>query len=157
MFEAKVITTETATVAYVTMRGPYAQIPETMGRLYGWIGQHGLTPVGMPEGVYFTDPAEVPEAEALWEVRAPVSGDPAETEPDESGIGVKRIEPVTAASTMYKGPYNDIAPTYEALVGWIAENGYEISGPPSELYYSDAEKVPPSEYLTEVRIPIAGG
>ena len=52
MTEPSIITTEPVTVAFITMHGPYAQTPEGLGRLYGWIGQHGLQPAGMPAAVY---------------------------------------------------------------------------------------------------------
>ena len=40
-------TIEPARVAFVSMRGAYGQVPEAMGRLYGWVAQHGIEPVGI--------------------------------------------------------------------------------------------------------------
>lgn len=40
---------------------------------------------------------------------------------------------------------------------WIAANGYQIAGPFEELYYSDPNTTQPADYLTEIRIPVAGG
>lgn len=155
MFDAQVKTTEPTTVAFVTMRGPYAQVPEAMGRVYGWAAQRGLQPAGMPSAVYFTDPAEVSEDEAVWEVRAPVAGSPDACEADESGCGVKCIPAQRVAAAMHRGPYETIAPTYEALAEWIAGNGMTIIGPPEESYFSDPANTAPEDYLTEVRFPVA--
>lgn len=155
MFDAEVKTTEPVTVAFITMRGSYSQLPEALGRVYGWIAQHGLQPVGMPGAVYFTDPSEGSEDDAVWEVRAPVAGEPDEATADESGCGVKRIGAQKVVSVMYKGPYEEVAPTYEALAAWVAGNGMEMAGPPEEYYYSDPADTPPEDYLTEIRFPVA--
>jgi effector-binding domain-containing protein len=155
MFEATIKQTEPMTVAYKTMRGPYSQTPQGYQALYQWIGRHGLQPTGMPEAVYFTSPGETPESEAMWELWAPVAAEADAASADESGIGVKPIEPQTVASAMHKGPYEQVAPVYAALGAWVTENGYRMVGPPRELYYSDPDEVPPEEYLTEIQLPVA--
>jgi AraC family transcriptional regulator len=155
MISVDVKTTEPQTFAYLAMRGAYSQMPEAMGRLYGWAAQHGIQPTGMPSGVYMTDPATVGRDQAAWEVRAPLAGDPPDATPDASGCGIKHIGPVTVAYTIYKGPYDLVAPTYEELIAWIGANGYAVVGPYEELYLSDPSTTAPSEYLTEIRIPVA--
>lgn len=155
MFEAEVKVTEPQTVAFVAMRGAYSQVPQAMGRVYGWAAQHGLQPAGMPSAVYYTDPATVPEADALWEVRAPVAGDPPECEPDASGCGVKRIVSRKVASTMHRGPYESIAGAYASLGQWVAQEGLTMIDAPEELYYSDPANTKPEDYLTEIRFPVA--
>lgn len=144
-------------VAYINMHGPYQQIPLAMGMVYGWIGRKGLQPVGMPMGVYLTSPETVPEAEAVWEVWAPVGGDVEEAEPDDAGIGIKHIPAMTIASVVHKGPYESIAPTYDALAAWVAEQGYLMAGPPREAYLNDPGEVTPEEALTEVMFPVQRG
>jgi len=155
MFEAEVKVAEPETVAFVTMHGAYAQIPEGYGRLYGWVAQHGMVPQGMPRAVYLTAPEEVPEEQSAWELWAPVAAQTPELPADDSGCGVKRCPEHLVASATHVGPYETIPETYEPLVQWIAGHGYEIAGPPEELYFSDPEEVPPSEYVTEVRFPVA--
>jgi len=44
-----------------------------------------------------------------------------------------------------------VAATWEALAGWIMENGYEIAGAGEEVYLSDPDKTPPEELITELR------
>ncbi len=154
MLDATVKQTEPTTVAFLGMHGPYAQTPAGMGQLYAWVSAHGFIPVGMPAAAYFTMPETTPEEEAVWEIRAPIAGDAEEMAPDESGVGIKLLAPTTVASLMHKGPYSSIAPAYAALFRWIAEQGYSISGPPEEHFYSDPAEVPPEEYLTEIRVPV---
>ena len=154
MFEPSIKQTEPQSVAYLSMKGPYSLIAESYGRLYGWVGQQGLEPVGMPAAVYLTMPGQTPESESLWELWAPVAGGQA-CEPDEQGIGIKCLGAETVASAMHKGPYDQIGPVYEQLYGWLGQQGYRPAGPPRELYFSDPEEVPPEEYLTEVQMPVA--
>jgi len=154
MLDVQVKTTGPQTVAYVSMHGPHAQIPEAMRQLYTWVAEHGLQPAGMPAGVYLDDPKTADVNEARWEVRTPVVGDAAVTE-EPGGLGVKRIEPHLVASVMYRGDYNSIAPTYSELGEWVARHGYDVVGPPEELYYSDLATTAPEEYLTEIRFPVA--
>ncbi len=155
MIEVSVKETDPMSVAFVNMRGAYAQIPDAMGRVYGFAGASGLQPAGMPHAVYFTAPDAGPEADAVWEVWAPVAGEPPESGPNESGLGIKRIPGKLVASTIHKGPYETIEPTYRALGEWLSTEGYETVGPPEELYYSDPNEVPPEEYITEIQFPVA--
>ena len=155
MIDVEVKTTDPSVVAYVEMSGPYDQIPAAMGQLYGWVAEKGLEPVGMPSGVYLTEPGATAETEAAWEVRAPVAGEPDDCAPDESGCGIKRVEPCLMACAMHVGPYEEIGGTYDELVAWTGENGYRIVGPPEESYFSDPATTAPEEYLTQIRFPVA--
>ena len=146
--------TEAQVVAYIGWKGPFSQIPEAMGELMGWIGQKGYRPTGPISGVYFSDPQQVPPEELLWEIRCPVGGGVSPSEPDAQGVGVKRLEPVEVAATVHKGPYHEVGPTYGILMGWIAQNGYQVAGPPEEIYLNDPSATPPEELLTEIRTPV---
>jgi effector-binding domain-containing protein len=154
MIAPRVNETEQMTVAYLAMRGGYAQIPEGYARLYHWLEARGYVPKGMPRAVYFTDPAEVPEAEAVWELWAPVQTGPSPSGPDDQGLGVKAVAARRLATAVHKGPYDSVGATYGALAGWIAEQGYEIAGPPEEAYLTDPAEAPPEEHLTEIAFPV---
>jgi len=152
--EVTVKKTEPMTVAFVSMKGPYSLIGETFGKLYGLIGEKGYVPAGPPVGVYFNAPGQVTDEELLWELRSPIAGDVTPSGPDERGLGIKKVEAAEVAATMHKGPYDQVGTTYDALAGWIAENGYEIVGPSEEVYLSDPGKTAPEELLTEIRFPV---
>lgn len=154
MFEASIKQTYPMTVAFISMRGPYAQIPEAFGRLDDWLSERGLMPAGMPEGVYLNDPQCTPGAEAVWELWAPVADGTPPFEAGDDGLGVKVVPAGTVVSAMHRGPYDTIAPIYDALAGWVAANGYVLAGPPREIYYSDPDEVAPEETLTEVQFPV---
>jgi effector-binding domain-containing protein len=155
MFDEEIKEVEPMTAAVIAMTGPYAQMPEAMGTLYGWVEQHGYTPVGMPMAVYLTMPSEVPESAARWEVYAPIAEDSEAVPAAEPGdVGVVKLEAKTVASAMHKGPYESVGSTYEALMAWLTGQGYVVCGPPAEIYHSDPADVPPSEYLTEIHLPV---
>lgn len=155
MTAAAIKTTAPETVAFIHVRGPYDKIPQAMRALYGWVERHDLTATGMPEAVYLTPPGDTPSSVAEWELYAPV-GDAEDMEPDGTGIGIKHVASHMVASAMHRGPYETIGQTYEQLGNWIAANGYSIVGPSEEVYYSDPKEIPPDEYLTEIRFPVAG-
>jgi len=152
--EVTVKKTEPRTVAYKGVKGSFKQVPGTIGEIVNWIMQRGLSMSGPPVGVYFNDPGQVAEEELLWEIQWPLDGDVDLREPDEQGVGVKLVESYEAASTVHRGPYENVGPVYGALVQWIMENGYDIAGAPEEAYLNDPNTVPQEEILTEVRFPV---
>jgi effector-binding domain-containing protein len=58
------------------------------------------------------------------------------------------------AATIHKGSYESISGAYNAMGKWIETNGYQIVGPPREIYLTDPSKTKPSEYVTEIQFPI---
>lgn len=157
MFEPSISQTEAMTVACLAMRGPYTQIPQGYATLYQWVEANGYVPMGMPRAAYLTDPARTPEAEAAWELWAPVQPGPLPGGPDGDGLSIKIIAPRTLATTVHKGPYDAVGAASEALAGWLAEQGYEMAGPPEEAYLTDPAKASPEEYLTEIAFPVKTG
>jgi hypothetical protein len=59
------------------------------------------------------------------------------------------IAPIRA-TTVHRGPYEQIGPAYHTLTGWISEHGHDIAGPPREIYLNDPQMVPPEDLLTRV-------
>jgi AraC family transcriptional regulator len=152
--EVTVKKTEPKTVAFVSGKGSFKKIGQTIGKLYGMIQERGYTLAGSPLGVYYSDPQQVPEEELLWEIQWPLGGEVAPVAADERGFGVKSVGAYEAASTVHKGPYDSLSKVYGDMVGWIMANGYEISGPPEEVYMNDPGTTPEEELLTEVRFPV---
>lgn len=152
--EAKIKKREPQVVAFIAMKGPYSLIGEAFGRLRAWIDTQGYIHALPPVGVYLNSPRQVPDGELLWELQIPVVGDADPSEPDEQGCGFKQLEEATLATVEHQGAYDQAKASFGALRGWIAENGYEIVGPPEEAYLSRIEDAPPHELLTEVRFPV---
>jgi effector-binding domain-containing protein len=144
------------TVAYRPMQGPYARIPDALQALYAYLEANRLTSAGPPVGVFLTDPHEVPEAEARWEVWWPIAEQRPDEEPGANGIGIRALAPRQLAVTIHTGPYDAVAAAYARAAAWIEEHGYTVVGPPEEAYLSEPD-VAPEAIRTEIRFPVGGG
>jgi DNA-binding transcriptional MerR regulator len=74
----------------------------------------------------------------------------------EAPIEVKQLDavPLVASTIATDGFYKKaggLLPAYNALAEWIEENGYQIAGPPRELFYGSAER---GDLTAEVQYPI---
>lgn len=69
-------------------------------------------------------------------------------------VYVRELEGGKMATTVHRGPYEQIAPAYHTLTGWISGRGHEIGGPPREIYLNDPRAVKPEELLTRVEFPV---
>jgi effector-binding domain-containing protein len=73
----------------------------------------------------------------------------------EDGVYGREVEATTAATTVHRGPYDEVGPAYHMLTGWVQEHGHEIAGPPREVYLTDPQETSdPADYLTEIQFPI---
>jgi effector-binding domain-containing protein len=106
------------------------------------------TPAGPPLIVYHDVIDE--ETDGDIEICVPVVG----TVPGDSNVYGRELEGGTMATTVHRGPYEEIAPAYHTVTGWISEHGHEMAGPPREIYLNDPQTVPPAELLTRVEFPI---
>jgi DNA-binding transcriptional MerR regulator len=71
-------------------------------------------------------------------------------------IQIKQFEPVplmasTVATDGFYKKAGGLLPAYNALTQWIEDNGYQIAGPPRELFYGSAEK---GDLTAEVQFPV---
>ena len=130
--DVKVKDIKPMTVAFISIKGHFSQIPAAFGKLYGWIVQRGYKPVGPAMAEYYNIPGQVPDEQLSWELRSQLSGDVAEVAPDAEGLGVKKLDAIKMATTIYRGPYEGVEPTYVALGNWVVTNNYEVCGPPEE-------------------------
>jgi effector-binding domain-containing protein len=151
---APVKTTKPAIMAYIQIKGPHSQIPQTFRKLYDWISKKEYKPTGPATVVYLSTPGQVPGNQSVWELRSRLSGDVEIINPDEQGLGIKGVEAFQVASILHKGQYEKIEQTYNSLKNWINKNNYEITGPYEESYFNSPEQVPPGELLTEIRFPV---
>lgn len=134
-------------------RGPYHEMGLTFERLYAWAGPRGLVDAeACAYGVYYDDPDSVPpdQLRSLAGIVVPVDVDP------EPGIEVVEIPPGPVAALLYRGPYADLEDAYSYLYGvWLPQSGREPAhSPPFEVYLNDPKLVPPTEWLTEVNVPL---
>lgn len=59
------------------------------------------------------------------------------------------------ASTVHRGPYEEVGPAYTAVEQWVTEHGHAATGAPREVYLNGPQEAPtPADYLTEIQFPI---
>lgn len=141
-------------VAYVRREGPFDGIPGALEVLHRHLEDRGLTPAGPPIGVFFSDPKQVPEARARWEVRWAIAERRADADPGDDDVGYRLLAGRTVAVLVHVGPYDTVARDYERTARWIGEHGYMVVGPPEEAYLSEPD-TPPEQIRTEIRFPVA--
>jgi effector-binding domain-containing protein len=126
-----------------------------IGRLYGEIFKHlGKKFIFKPAGpvMMLCHDHEYRESDVDIEAAVPISKKIGSSE----RVKVYELpEMEQAACTVHRGGYETISQAYKALMAWIEANGYQITGPDRELYFSDPTKVKkPEEIITEVQFPV---
>jgi len=137
-------------VAYITYKGSYDEVPVLMGEIVGFIMARGMRIMGPPFGIYFNSPHEVPVEKLMYEVGMPFAGDAEE----EGRVKIKTVPEQLVLSTVYKGPYSECGTAIGVIAQHAYNNGYEIIGPPMEIYISDPNETPENELITEICFPV---
>lgn len=125
-----------------------ADIGEGFATLMESVGRSGAQPAGPPLIVYHDVIDEQTEGDI--EICFPVAG----TVPSDGEVYTTVLTGGSVATTIHRGPYDQIGPAYHTLSGWIQEHGHEMAGAPREIYLNDPQSVPPEELLTEIEWPI---
>ena len=75
---------------------------------------------------------------------------------DDSGeLHFKSMPKIQAASIFHKGSYNTLATSYESVLKYVEDHGYEIVGAIRESYIDGVwNKENESEWLTEIQVPV---
>jgi effector-binding domain-containing protein len=71
-------------------------------------------------------------------------------------IRVQTLPAQTVASTIHNGPYTSLGTTIGALIRWIDDNGYRITGPEREIYLHPSKNGSQTDpqTVTEIQFPI---
>jgi len=133
-------------VLSIRKRTAVGNLPQELGKAYGAIMQHisetGGKPLDAAFAAYYNMDMENLDVEMGFPVEKPIPG--------KGEIRSGEIPAGKQASCMYKGPYSEMAPVYEAMTRWIAENGQTPTGVCYEFYYNSPMEVPESELLTKI-------
>jgi len=74
---------------------------------------------------------------------------------EKDGLHFKTLPEIQAACIFHRGSYANFHETYECVLRYIEENGYEIAGPIRENYIDGVwNKEDDSQWLSEIQIPI---
>jgi effector-binding domain-containing protein len=73
------------------------------------------------------------------------------------GIRVYELPSCTAASIIHAGSYQRLPEAYDALLRWVASNGYQVAAPIRELYLHSSMPVRQDDesYVTEIQVPVS--
>ena len=150
VFVAQTMDLPAVKVASVAKMGPYTEVGKDISDLMAYIQKEKLTQHGPPFAMYFDNPANVKPESARYEVWVPVEPEAKNRADKKTGFAVKDAPEMMVAVTDHMGPYDQVAPTYEKLYKWIAENKYEPAGPMIEWYLSDPSKVKPESLRAKI-------
>ncbi|HYF75139.1 MAG TPA: GyrI-like domain-containing protein, partial [Candidatus Nitrosocosmicus sp.] len=126
------------------------KLPEELGKAYGSIIQYlnelGEQPVEAPFTAYHNMDMENLDVEMGFPVSRQLPG--------RGDIKAGGIPAGKYVQCMYKGPYADMAPVYDAMNKWVGDNGLEATGTVYEFYYNSPMDVPESELLTRIEFAV---
>jgi len=148
--EIKLKKIEPFQVATISHVGPYTEAGKLYEEIAKWLKQKQLKIAGPPFGWFYDNPEEVPAHKLRSEVGFPFKG---EAKP-EGKIKIKKIPSQEVLSTIHKGPYHEVGPSYATLFQYAHEKSYIPLGCPMEIYLNDPAKVPETDLLTEIQLPI---
>lgn len=127
-------------------------LPRFFGAAFGELAQavrsHGVQFAGPPFARYHTHPPAQLDVEAIMPVTQPVPALDGRVQPIELSGG-------RALQVRHVGPYETIAPVYEALSTWMKQHGVQPTEDPREVYLTDPSVVPdPQRWETLIIQPI---
>ena len=129
----------------------YDALFEIMPEMGGYMEDAGCT-CALPEYCFtqYLEPG-FQEAQILVEVCEAVT----EKKADRERLRFRTIPETRAACIYHKGSYRDFPKTYEVILLYIEENGYEICGNIRESYIDGVwNKDSEDEWLSEIQIPV---
>lgn len=141
-------------VAGIRHSGPYQHIGGAFERLMVRAGALGLMgPETLSVGIYYDDPGTVAAKDLRSDACLTVPGSFAGAEE----LRVFDLAGGRHAVLRFQGPYAELEKPYNWLYrDWLPKSG-EIAAdrPPFEIYLNDCRVLPPSEWLTDICLPLA--
>jgi len=139
-------------VISILHQGTYDEIGSVYRLLRKWADERGVKVVGRGLTVFHDPPSELDQASARYEVCLPVVGEVH----GEGGVAVKTLPQATVVYIIHRGPYAQIPARYTEILAWIDAQGYEISGPPREVYLRRprGRAADSTDCVTEIQFPV---
>jgi DNA-binding transcriptional MerR regulator/effector-binding domain-containing protein len=140
-------TLEPMLIAGVRMRGKYSECGQGFRQVGRMFGRHICGPPMML--IYDT---EFKENDADFEACMPVRKGESTGE-----VQVRELPGGRCVSVLHKGPYDECGRSYERLLTFIKEKGYETTTPCREVYIKGPGMIfkgNPKNYLTEIQMMV---
>jgi AraC family transcriptional regulator len=148
-----IVETPAMHLAALPHQGSFDTMGAVFDRLSAWAGARGLINEATRFiGIYPDDPHTTPEAELRSQAALTV---PPGT-PLDPGMAVVELPALRCARLRYQGPYAELEAVYDRLYGeWLPQSGEEPGAfPVFEEYLNDCRTLPPSEWLTDILLPL---
>jgi len=140
---------------YVEKTTDYVRIAEAMGAafgtVFGFVGQHGITPQSMPMTVYL----DMPKGSQL-SFRSGVLVSPEDAARARGDIKADTLPAGDAMTATHVGPYASLNQSHGALWKHLEDTGIASSMPVWEIYTDDPDKVDEARLRTKIHRKIAG-
>ncbi len=144
------------TVLTIRESAPIASIPERMGKIFSeiltFIGKKGIALAGAPFAYWHNMNSDsiskgIFDMECGFPINVPVEG--------EGRIKRSKLPGGQVITAMHIGSYETLAETYEVVMSWIKENGYQVEENMWETYLTNpAEEPDKSKWMTKIFLPI---
>ena len=134
----------------IRIRTPVSELPAKLGASYGAIMGYLVGLGGQPAGMPFTAYHNRDMQDLDLEIGSPT----AEVLPGSGDIYGAEIPAGKVAECVYTGAYGQMAPAYQQLAAFIAEQGVEVTGVAYEMYIDDPGDTPEAALRTEIRFPL---
>ena len=140
------------TVAAVQSTGFFSDVSDVFMELFRWVLTNGGKASSYPMALFPDPPDKLPADGIRFEACIPVDIEGG-LEPDGS-ISIRKLPEVTVAYALHEGGYGEVRLTYDRIMNWIEEHGYEADGPSRELYLTNPMQTPDGELVTEIQVPV---
>jgi len=150
--EEEISVKEVTPFTYVCLahQGPFADMPDVIGRMWQHTRQQNIFPsLGPTIGVYYSTPDLVQPTELEWEIGFPITPQILVQAPLEK----KQWSFTSVISTVHMGPPETVGETYTKIKEWMENNNYLHAGPILERYWADPSQVRPEAQRTEIWVP----
>lgn len=148
--ECEVIEQSPQPVLSIRTRTVVQNLPQLIGEAYGKIAQYlyelGAQPAGEPFVGYFNLDMQDLDVEIGFPVAAELPG--------KGEIQSSEFPGGKHAQCVYTGPYQEMAPAYDAMNAWLQEHHYEVTGVSYEFYLNSPQEVPLEQLQTKIMFPL---
>jgi effector-binding domain-containing protein len=128
----------------------YSDIWQLYDEILVYLKRNGIPPAGPPMAIYYDK--EYKENNIDVETAVPIIREPERI----YRICISKLPEVELmACVVHRGDYSKIGQAYSALMAWIEQNGYRITGNEREIYLKRPENtVDPLLFVTELQFPV---
>ncbi|HKZ99521.1 MAG TPA: GyrI-like domain-containing protein [Thermoplasmata archaeon] len=136
-------------VAYVTHRGPWADVGIAFRELANRLWARQVRPTGPYLALHGRPPSR-PTSRSPIAAAAQVA---LATRPRE-GLDLMDVPASEVAAVIFDGPASRLGEAFQVLARWIRDHGYIPTGPFREIHVPDLSSLPPGIVHAELQVPV---